>query len=80
MKNKKLNLNELRVKSFVTEFDNGTENTLKGGTLRTFLVGGCGATNPPTVASCPGPCQATFEDCTTINESNTCTIESQCCD
>ncbi len=30
-KGKKLNLNELKVKSFVTEFVNGKENTAKGG-------------------------------------------------
>lgn len=31
MKNKKLNLNELRVKSFVTSFQSDQENTIKGG-------------------------------------------------
>ena len=31
MKNKKLNLDELKVKSFVTDFENGKENTVKGG-------------------------------------------------
>ncbi|MCF6298135.1 MAG: pinensin family lanthipeptide [Flavobacteriaceae bacterium] len=31
MKNKKLNLNELKVKSFVTDFENEKENTVKGG-------------------------------------------------
>ena len=31
MKNKKLNLNALKVKSFVTEFENEKENTVKGG-------------------------------------------------
>lgn len=31
MKSKKLNLNELRVKSFVTEFENDREDTVKGG-------------------------------------------------
>lgn len=31
MKNKKLNLNELKVKSFVTDFENEKKNTVKGG-------------------------------------------------
>ncbi len=31
MKNKKLNLNELKVKSFVTDFDSADSNTIKGG-------------------------------------------------
>ena len=30
-KSKKLNLKELKVKSFVTDFENGKENTVKGG-------------------------------------------------
>lgn len=33
MKNKKLNLNELKVKSFVTDLENGKENTVKGGAI-----------------------------------------------
>lgn len=36
MKKKKLNLNELAVKSFVTSFDNdGESHTIKGGAIRT---------------------------------------------
>ncbi|GAA0188664.1 hypothetical protein GCM10009122_47690 [Fulvivirga kasyanovii] len=31
MKNKKLSLTDLKVKSFVTKFEEGVENTLKGG-------------------------------------------------
>ncbi len=31
MRNKKLNLDELKVKSFVTDFENEKENTVKGG-------------------------------------------------
>jgi len=31
MKNKKLNLNELKVKSFVTDLEAGKENTVRGG-------------------------------------------------
>jgi len=31
MKKNKLNLSELKVKSFVTDFENGKENTVKGG-------------------------------------------------
>lgn len=43
MKRKKLNLNELRVKSFVTEFENGKESTVRGGEEggpATLLYGG----------------------------------------
>ncbi len=32
MKNKKINLDGLKVKSFVTKFEKEEENTLKGGT------------------------------------------------
>ncbi len=36
MKNKKLNLNELRVKSFVTEFDADKAKTVNGGLFSWF--------------------------------------------
>lgn len=45
MKNKKLNLNELRVKSFVTELENEKENTVKGGGPTDYT---CGQWCPPT--------------------------------
>lgn len=44
MKTKKLNLNELKVKSFVTGFENREENTLKGGiSIYTEDYGGGGS-------------------------------------
>lgn len=48
MKKSKLNLNELKVKSFVTDLENGKENTVKGGH-------DCDPTHtcPPT-NNCPG--------------------------
>jgi len=41
MKNKKLNLSELKVKSFVTDFKNGEDNTVKGGLRVLRSAGGC---------------------------------------
>lgn len=38
MKNGKLNLNELKVKSFVTNLESEKENTVKGGGLKPFTI------------------------------------------
>ena len=80
MKSKKFNLNELKVKSFVTEFRSGKEDTVKGGGFTRSLFKKCGGGNDPTLGSCPGPCGATIVDCTTIEESDACTDNgSNCC-
>lgn len=57
MKNKKLNLNELKIKSFVTDLDNGKENTVKGGadqrtTPNVCVVVGSVRICPFTVGAC----------------------------
>ena len=43
MKNKKLNLNELKVKSFVTDLEKGQVNTINGGDNfhRASVIFGC---------------------------------------
>lgn len=41
MKKKKMNLEALKVKSFVTTMEDGTENTAKGGTLIFTANPGC---------------------------------------
>jgi len=53
MKNKKLNLNELKVKSFVTDLENEKEKTVKGG----------GPFDTP-VHSFPLGCPGSFYNCT----------------
>jgi hypothetical protein len=53
MKNKKLNLNELKVKSFVTDMEKEKSETVKGGT---FLDTGCN----PTVSQWHNECSFPF--------------------
>ncbi|MEL6559330.1 MAG: pinensin family lanthipeptide [Bacteroidota bacterium] len=51
MKNVRLNLDTLKVKSFVTEFENGKEDTVKGGLLSylcTEVIRGSGCCIHPT--------------------------------
>jgi len=38
MKNKKMNLSELKVKSFVTDLKKGKENTVKGGGIESAVA------------------------------------------
>lgn len=42
MKSKKLNLSELKVKSFVTDLENGVGNTIKGGNSMIGATDCCG--------------------------------------
>jgi len=52
MKNKKLNLNELKAKSFVTDLEDGKENTVKGGGT-TWAYGRCGVLDTNYTACIP---------------------------
>ncbi|MGB3463839.1 MAG: pinensin family lanthipeptide [Cyclobacteriaceae bacterium] len=72
MKSKKLNLNELKVKSFVTEFDGEKQNTAKGGLPIPYIpytIGTCSTRDPQ---DCPprdsnqsdcGPCPLSVQIC-----------------
>jgi len=46
MKNKKLNLKELKVKSFVTSMENDTPDTVKGGGKVPYTIGTCWTRDP----------------------------------
>jgi|GEM_PF-5074818 len=78
MKNKKLNLNQLRVKSFVTDLENGKQNTVKGGLLSIIWCKtdnddcaphsqacdpGTGGTGSGNPAICPGELSNGNSDC-----------------
>ncbi len=60
MKNSKLNLNHLEVKSFVTTFEQNTSNTVKGGSYTCYPCDEptdpdpCGTTGCPTNYGCGG--------------------------
>ncbi len=59
MKSKKLNLNEMKVKSFVTSFEDEKENTVRGGTrnqsldTRVCTFTPCGSLDTGGTPGCP---------------------------
>lgn len=57
MKNKRLNLNELKVESFVTSLENENEQTVKGGgTVNGWTGASCMVLTLPSVLDrCPEP-------------------------
>lgn len=67
MKNKKLNLSELKVKSFVTDLENEKGNTIKGGSMIGntdccgTLYSQCNLCNKPAPSGDPGGTVCTCE-------------------
>lgn len=72
MKNKKIKLSELKVKSFVTEFGADKKNTAKGGLVPPYIpytIGTCSTRDPQdcpprdsNISDC-GPCPASVKIC-----------------
>ena len=59
MKSKKLNLSELKVKSFVTDLESEKENTVKGGRIFTEINGCAGQSENFECPSVPPACELT---------------------
>ena len=68
MKKKKITLNKITVKSFVTEMDESQVNTVKGGFLSIWNCGGGGKdTNQTDCAACTIGSQCSQLNCPTDN-------------
>ncbi len=65
MKSKKLSLKSIKVKSFVTDLENGRSQTVQGGKGVTFFP--CGGTKNSCLLSFP-PCDVTGETEATCDE------------